>query len=83
MGERETTILSVSTMFGKTKQKLSALGLECCRIQRKQASSRILPQEEQETWSKCTHGKSEIASKFLAHLDIISLLKAVGKDCRR
>lgn len=45
MGKGETTNLSYSATFRKTKDRLSSADLVHCRFKRRQISLRILPQE--------------------------------------
>lgn len=80
--ERDHSLSFIST-FGKTKERLSALGQVCCRIWRNHTSLSILFQEQQESWSRYIHGRSEKASKSLVGLmEDISLLKAISRQWR-
>ena len=78
------TNLSFRATCGKTKERLWALGLVHCRIQRRHTSLRICHKREQEAWSRCTYRMSEVASESLRGLmEGICLPNAVRKDCRR
>ena len=46
MSQEEITNYSISATLGKTKERLSALRQVPCKIQRKHARLRILPQEK-------------------------------------
>lgn len=65
LGKPQTGNLVPPFIKKKKKGKLSGPAVLNCRIKR---SLRILPQGEQEVWSRYTHRKSEKASEPLAEL---------------
>ena len=65
-------------------RKAKAASLVLCRAERRHASLIIMPEWEQEVWSRYIHTGSEKASEYLIGLmEGITTVKSVNKDWRR
>ncbi len=75
MGQGETKNLSFSATFGKTKERLSTDSLVHCRINRRHASLRILPQEGARNVEHASESPAGLTKAFLSQRELV---KAVG-----